>query len=182
MLAVVFLIILFSLIAFGNNDESIGEEAKGVEEDTDEIDLKDENEINIDEDKQDMDSDSNEGEEIGEIEDVDVQQVDSIDENVIVAFTGNWPPIGTEQEGTHTTDYKDGSADRIEIKRAVSQVTGIYENEMIEHWVGNDGEQKVVATVSSKTTEEIYRAYLSWVDREGWQVTKVERLKELKQL
>src|SRR5699024_2022834 len=110
--------------------------------------------------------------------DVDVQEVDSSDNNVIVAYTGKWSPIGTVQEGSHTTNYSDGSDDRIEIKRAVSTVTGIKEDEMIENWVGNDGEQKVVSTVSNKNTDEVYNVYLSWINNEGWQVTKVERIKE----
>jgi len=178
MLAAVFFIILLSLIAFGNNDQSQEEQQMGKDEETEEITLDEKNEN----DKSQANDDHEESDDVYEIDDdVDVQQVDSADENVIVAYTGNWPPIGTVQEEPHTTNYSDGSEDRIEIKRAVSQVTGIEENDMIEHWVGNDGEQKVVATVSSKSTEEVYQVYLSWIDNEGWQVKKVERIKEYNQ-
>ena len=178
MLAAVFFIILLSLIAFGNNDQSQEEQQMGKDEETEEITLDEKNEN----DKSQANDDHEESDDVYEIDDdVDVQQVDSADENVIVAYTGNWPPIGTVQEEPHTTNYSDGSEDRIEIKRAVSQVTGIEENDMIEHWVGNDGDQKVVATVSSKSTEEVYQVYLSWIDNEGWQVKKVERIKEYNQ-
>lgn len=177
LLGVVFVIVLFSLIVFGNNDQNESDLVKENQKETTETSLNnDENNAN--------ETDGNE-EDLEDIEDVydlesdiDVQEVDSTDDNVIVAYTGNWLPIGTSQTGTHTTDYSDGSLDRIEIKRAVSAVTGISEDDMIEHWVGNDGEQKVVATVSSKSNKEVYRVYLSWIDNEGWQVTKVERIKK----
>lgn len=107
---------------------------------------------------------------------VETEQVDPSDDNVIEAYTGNWQPIGTVQEGPHTTVYDTGSQDRIEIKQAVMSATGLGED-LTEHWVGNGGDQKVVATVSDNS--EIYRVNLSWVDQQGWQVTKVERLKEV---
>lgn len=117
----------------------------------------------------------NENEDEEEIE-VETEQVDSSDDNVIEAYTGNWQPIGTVQEGPHTTVYDTGSQDRIEIKQAVMSATGLGED-LTEHWIGNGGDQKVVATVSGHS--EIYRVYLSWVDQQGWQVTQVERLKEI---
>jgi len=113
-------------------------------------------------------------------EDVDtfIDYVETTDENVLEAFVGNWEPIGTTQEGEHTTDYVDGSTDRKEIKKAVSLVTEIDEAELQEWRVENGGAQKVISTVSNRNEENIYRVYLSWVDEEGWQVTKVEKLKE----
>lgn len=173
LLGIVFIIVLFSLIVFGNKDHNKSDLTIENQEETAEKPL------NNDEDDEENEDDSEDIDEDYDLEsDIDVQEVDSTDDNVIVAYTGNWDPIGTSQTGTnHSTDYSDGSADRVEIKRAVSAVTGISEDDMTEHWVGNDGEQKVVATVSSKSVEEIYRVYLSWIDNEGWQVTKVERIK-----
>src|SRR5699024_10760713 len=99
-------------------------------------------------------------------EDVDtfIDYVETTDENVLEAFVGNWEPIGTTQEGEHTTDYVDGSTDRKEIKKAVSLVTEIDEAELQEWRVENGGEQKVISTVSNRNEENIYRVYLSWVD------------------
>lgn len=179
LLAVVFIIILFSLIAFGNNDKTNN---KNVAEDeaknTEEIDLTDDN-AEDSQDGNDENENNEENEEEYDLEsDVDVQQVESADDNVIVAYTGNWLPIGTSQEGPHTTNYSDGSNDRIEIKRAVSNVTGIAEDDMIEWRVENGGEQKVVSIISNKEKSEYYRSYLTWIDNEGWQVIKVERIKE----
>ena len=103
------------------------------------------------------------------------------DDNVKAAVTGNWPPIGTSQTGPHdTTDFNEGSLDRLEIRKAVSYVTGIPEEHLMEWWIGNGGHQKVIATVSERTEgeTETYRVFLTWIDGEGWQPTKVETLIE----
>ena len=185
-LGVFFIIILFSLIVFGNRDKP--DEQVTSENDPEEIHLhdkqdeNDENKTGVDENnstnEDDMNEEQSQDENLMEIDDIDVQQVDSSDDNVIVAYKGNWPPIGTAQEGPHTTNYSEGSDDRIEIKRAVSIVTGIEDDDMIEHWVGNNGDQKVTATVESKKSNEVFKVYLSWIDQEGWQVTRVEKMKE----
>lgn len=129
-------------------------------------------------DTNDEDAENNENDDQEEDFQVDTEQIESTDENVIEAYKGNWKPIGTVQEGPHTTNYNDGSQDRIEIKQAVMSATGLGED-LTEHWIGNGGDQKVVATVANPGNTEIYRVYLSWVDQEGWLVTQVERLKEL---
>lgn len=110
---------------------------------------------------------------------VETEQVQPSDDNVIEAYIGDWQPIGTEQSGTHTTDYNDGSQDRKEIAKAVSDVTGLQEQSMVTHWVGNGGEQKVEATVSNANNSQIYRVYLTWIDERGWKPTKVEKLKQV---
>ncbi|EQB35879.1 MULTISPECIES: YrrS family protein [Virgibacillus] len=110
---------------------------------------------------------------------VEKEQVESSNSNVVEAYTGDWEPIGTEQEGPHTTNYNDGSQDRIEIARAAAEVTGLDESSMVTHWVGNGGDQKVEATVSNSDNTEIYRVYLSWVDNNGWKPTKVEKLNQV---
>lgn len=129
----------------------------------------------MNEENNDAENENTDSEEEMEIE---TEQLDPSDDNVIEAYTGNWQPIGTVQEGPHTTNYDGGSQDRIEIKQAVMSATGLSED-MIEHWVGNGGDQKVVSTVANSANTEYYRVYLSWIDNEGWQATKVERLKEL---
>lgn len=111
-------------------------------------------------------------------EEIVIQYVDSDDENVIEAFVGNWPPIGTNQSEPHTTNFEDGSDDRNEIRKAVLQVTNIDEENLLELWIGNGGEQKVIANVQDRSNDDIYRVYLSWIEYEGWQVTLVEKLKE----
>lgn len=166
-LALIFIVMLFSLITLGNNDKN---PETGHTKDLGS--------------KQTVDNknDEPEGEEKASTDtnDVTIEQLETTDENVIEAYTGNWKAIGTNQTGKHETNYTDGSADRVEIKRAVSMVTGLEESNITEHWVGNDGNQKVTATVSNKAFTEFYRVYLSWVDQEGWQPTKVEKIKQMK--
>lgn len=142
-------------------DRNEVEERLGQEESEDYIDENDE--IEFDEEYE---------------EEIVTQYVDSEDENVIEAFVGNWPPIGTNQSEPHTTNFEDGSDDRSEIRKAVLQVTNIDEENLLELWIGNGGEQKVIANVQDRSNDDIYRVYLSWIEYEGWQVTLVEKLKE----
>lgn len=102
----------------------------------------------------------------------------SEDENVLEAYLLEWEPIGTIQVEPHVTDYANGSQDRLEIELATSAVTGIEEDKLITWWVGNGGDQKVIATVSEQGKDETYRIYLSWIANEGWKPTRLEKLKE----
>lgn len=112
--------------------------------------------------------------------DAETEEVQSADDNVTKAYTGDWEPIGTTQTGDHSAiDFSDGSADRNEIKAAVAAATGISADNMIEWWVGNAGDQQVTATVSDTQKETIARVQLNWIDGKGWQVTLVEELNEI---
>lgn len=172
-LGVFFFVILLSLITFGNKkpEETKDEDQSTMVEQRDESD-------DSDSDASDINHDEETGgiDEIIDIGDIEVEQVPPTRDDVIEAFKADWPPSGTIQEGPHTTDYSNGSQDRIEIKRAVSYVTGIPEDDMIEWHVGNGGEQKVIATVSNREKTEYYRVYLDWIDGEGWKPTLNERI------
>lgn len=78
---------------------------------------------------------------------------------------------------THAVDYNDGSADRIAIKEKVMQVTGLG-NDLIEHWIGNNGPGRVTADVYSPDKSEIYRVYLQYGESD-WHVTDYERLSSI---
>lgn len=171
-LGVFFFVILFSLIVFGNREKP---EETNSEEDKEVTSI--ETEERSDEDSSQSEIEESGGlDEIIDIGDIEVEQVPPTRDDVIEAFKADWPPSGTIQEGPHTTDYSNGSQDRIEIKRAVSYVTGIPEDDMIEWHVGNGGEQKVIATVSNRAKTEYYRVYLDWIDGEGWKPTLNERI------
>src|SRR5690625_687999 len=143
------------------------EDEDRIEKDeSDEDDVKDENDADKEEKKEDDEEDE-----------VETEEVEPSDANVSKAYTGNWEPVGTKQSGSHTTNYDDGSQDRIVIKEAVQLATGL--QDMTEWWIANGGDQKVIATVTSPDKTDIYRVYLSWVDEKGWQPTKVEELKEV---
>lgn len=112
-----------------------------------------------------------------EKEDIKTEKTDPSDDNVTSAVTGNWKPVETKQEGIHTTDYNNGSQDRIEIKQASANATGLSVEDMIEWRVENNGDQKVVATVSDTQQTKTYRIFLTWIENKGWQPNKVEQLK-----
>src|SRR5690625_91136 len=194
-LALLFIVLLISLIALnkGKQDNNANQQPQDSVETSLESDESNANESEEDgqgEDNETVDGvgneenettfdDENSYSEESVSDEIEVIE-DSSDDNVIRAYTGNWEPIGTSQVGEHVTNYNDGSDDRIEIKHATSNVTGIAEDDMIEWWVGNDGPQKVFSVISDKEKTDYYKVYLSWIDHEGWQVTKVEKIKEFK--
>jgi cobalamin biosynthesis protein CobT len=149
------------------------EDGEGEDEETAEVTIIEEEDEDADESREEG---ADEEENAEENQDVEIEVVESDDEDVQEAVVGNWPPVGTEQSGPHTTDYADGSQDRIEIRRAVSMVTGIPESDIVERWIGNGGDQKVIATVSDSALTVTYRVYLDWIDEEGWQPTRMETL------
>lgn len=165
-----------------NGDVEIGNDDDSEDQDKNNAAENEGNQNQSDEDSEDNvideDLEINENENIDVIEDIETEPAEPTDDNVIEAYTGNWKPIGTIQEGPHTTVYDDGSQDRIEIKQAIISATGLGED-MIEWRIANGGDQKVLATVANPENTEYYRVYLSWIDNEGWQPTKVEKLSEL---
>lgn len=188
-IAVVLVLILIGTWVFGGgNDDKASEKTDAetatenflvVDDDDeqtsnseDEANNKDENAVE-DETEEDDSKDNNENE-----DDVIIQETEGSDDNVKEAYMGNWAASGTVQTGPHTTVYEGGSQDRIEMKEAASIATGIPAENLIEWWVENGGDQKVIATVSDREETETFRVFLSWIDDEGWQATKIETLIE----
>lgn len=171
-IAILFSILLFVFIFTGNKDMSETNEAGEQETKMDGIKEHDDNTSN-------EEATIHSSTEEDPFQDVVIKRIESDDPNVIEALEGDWPPIGTDQVGPHTTDYEDGSADRLEIKEAILAVTEISEDNLIEHWIGNGGDQKVIATVEDRSNEQYFRISLSWIEAEGWQVTLVEQIKQL---
>lgn len=167
----------------GNSETSINEEnTDGNTEETDESEetsegAENEGSTGTEDDEQ---SDSSADGEDKEDQNIDTEPTDPVGDegNVISAFTGDWAPIGTEQQGPHTTTYDEGSVDRIEMEKAIRLATGLAEGVMITWWLENGGDQKVIATVSDRAETKTYRVYLSWIEAEGWQPTLVEELRE----
>lgn len=119
--------------------------------------------------------DSNETEEADETEttedDEDSQESENLEVGESETVVNDLP-----HDTSHATDYSNGSADRIEIKERVMEVTGLG-NDLIENWVGNDGPGRVVATVSSRDQTEHYEVYLQYGDGR-WNVESYQRLSE----
>ncbi|NNU83075.1 DUF1510 family protein [Geobacillus sp. BMUD] len=89
-----------------------------------------------------------------------------------------WQPIGTTQSEPHETVFKKDSVDWKEMLDAVSYATGIAPEEMIVWFIGNNGPNKAVATISTKDQTAHYKVYIEWVTNEGWKPTKVQKLKQ----
>src|SRR5699024_7032873 len=121
-----------------------------------------------DEKEQNSDEDDKDKEEKETNQNKDLEESEPTDGHATEAYTADWEPIGTDQEGPHTTDFSDGSQDRTEIKQAVVEITDLDPDNMVEWRISNGGDQKVIATVSNEEQTEIYRVFLSWVDEEGW--------------
>lgn len=91
----------------------------------------------------------------------------------------NWKPIGTTQAGEHTSVFDKESVDWNEMLQAITYATGVPESDMTVWFLGNNGHNKAVGTISSKGTKEKYKVYIDWVDGQGWKPTKVEELNEI---
>ncbi|WP_404453124.1 YrrS family protein [Virgibacillus necropolis] len=198
----ILIIFLLGMFLFGGDDEaengqpstesSSDNSGESNDEDTKDGTSSDENDESTTDDSANSDDSSN-----GETEDpnanddqsttddnsdnsdVEKENVEvSDDPNVKEAYTADWQPIGTEQQGPHTKNFDEGAQDRIEMEKAARVATGIQQGDMITWWLDNVGGQDVIATVSNKAQDNTYRVYLTWVDNEGWKPTKVEVLKE----
>ncbi|RKQ37864.1 YrrS family protein [Oceanobacillus halophilus] len=188
--SVILLILLIGIWLFGGDsndektDEISDEKVQDQSDNTDETSMEDTDEeaateIDIVDDTEEEDTTENDEEDNNSNnEDVIIEEAEPSDDNVSEAYTGNWEPVGTEQEGPHTINYDSNSQDRLEMTKAILLATGLNEEDYREWWIGRGGEQKVVATVSDSAETEVYRVYLSWKDNEGWQPTKVEVLFE----
>lgn len=151
-----------------NNDEDINQEATDNQESS-----------GTDNKLAAIDEGENENQQLDENEVVETEPLPIDDENVLDAYTGNWQPIGTVQENPETTNYDEGSENRLEIEHASRVATNLQEGNIIPWWIENGGNpEKVIATVSSKDETEIYRVYMTWMDGQGWQPDKVEKLRE----
>lgn len=195
----IFIIVLIGFMIFGggNNDQSQGQESNtantgeennsnsnstskdnttGNSGTTSEDEVKENQNDNTEKDEgKSSQADDPENQEIEEIEVPD-------DDNVLRAYRGNWEPVETEQEGPHKVTentFDNSSQDWEEIMQAVSIATGLNQEKMVKHWVGNGGNESVIATVSNDAKTENYRVHVSWVENQGWQPTKVEVLKDV---
>lgn len=161
-----------------NNDEAPMENKDNQTNKGDNETKDDNNQANDDSESEDN---SDDADDTSKNENVDIKEVDSSrdDDNIETTLTGNWQPIGTEQSEPHEeTQFVEESVDWKEMKQAIALAAGLDADEMITWFVGNDGEQKVVGTVSPSDNSETYRVYISWITDEGWKPTQVEVLKD----
>lgn len=184
-LASILVVVLLGSLIFGGDDNETEQPAdESLQEDTDANSESDEQDASADRETEANDSDegtSSEDDSDTEKEnneEVNTERVESSDDNVIEAYTGNWQPVGTEQSEPHTINFSEGSQDRQEMRTAVAAATGLNETDFIMWWIEGNGEQRVINTVSDPDETEIYRVYNTWIPNKGWQPTKVEELRE----
>lgn len=184
---VLILIILVSYYIFSGNGDEENTQQQEIETEergeTEESPEEAEKESTVDETEPIVDAEE-------ETTTEEVEQSPSNDEEEIVTEGGSdsnvirtivnpgWEPVGTVQTGVHVNQY-DG-IDWDEMVKAIHYATGLAENNMTIHFLGNNGPNKSVGTVYSKNKAEIYRVYIEWVDGRGWKPTKVEELAEIR--
>ncbi|MBC1986870.1 DUF1510 family protein [Listeria sp. FSL L7-0478] len=108
------------------------------------------------------------------------ETAESDDPNVAKVITKDWKPIGTDQTGDHVNSYSSTSVDWQEKRKAFSAATDIPISNTSLWFVeqGADPATQSIGTLSTKEDpDKAYRVYITWVDGEGWQPTKVEELK-----
>ncbi|WP_159461995.1 YrrS family protein [Salirhabdus sp. Marseille-P4669] len=186
-----FLLFLF-FVVFGDDEEKNSPEKEAVAENdtselSEEVDSEDEaageedasTEPETEEEKEDSvtDEDSEAEEEEDSTNSEAIEESD--DPNVIETIVLDWQPIGTVQEEPHVATYDTSSQDWKEMWAAARYATGLSEDDTVEWWATNNGdEHSAKLTISNKAQTETYRVYMEWVTNEGWKPVKVELLKE----
>ncbi|MBN8200638.1 YrrS family protein [Bacillus sp. NTK034] len=195
---VIILIIFVSAKIFfgGNNDQALPADEQTASENNSKQNEKSEDNQNkeAEEDKDNVDKDSEEDEKEAEENEADEneeeEESDEAKEQVVTEGGSApdvektienpaWKPVGTSQSGEHTAVYDQNSADWQEMLNAITYATGVDQGNMTVWFLGNNGPNSSVGTISTKDQSEKYRVYIDWVDGEGWKPSKVEVLNEI---
>ncbi len=155
-----------------NNDNNTSDETAGQEEEADQA----EDSAQDGGDAENADEDNGEeAEEDQDIEeDAEVTDGGSAPDVEKTIVNPSWQPVGTSQTGEHTAVYE--GVDWNEMVQAITYATGIPESNMTIWFLGNNGPNQSVGTVSTKDQQEKYRVYIEWVDGQGWKPVKMEEL------
>ncbi|MGN7177344.1 YrrS family protein [Cytobacillus sp. SAFR-174] len=189
-LVIILIIVVSAKIFFGgnNNDQALpAEEQTASESKQNEKNKEDKgNDIEQNKDKDEEKAD-NESEE----EEKEPEENAEEDKEQVVTEGGSgpdvektienpaWKPVGTSQTGEHTAVYDQNHADWQEMLSAISYATGVDQGNMTVWFLGNNGPNSSVGTISTKDQSEKYRVYIDWVDGEGWKPSRVEVLNEI---
>lgn len=201
---VLLLIIIVSSIIFlgGNDDKTVDKKQDNQienEQDSALSEMEDSDDESVVEDNKDKETSSSLEEEEGKEEQAEDSNEKSTAQNItpankddeVVTSGGenenvkrtienpSWQPIGTSQVGEHTSVFDPESVDWTEMIQAITYATGVEESNMTIWFIGNNGHNRAVGTISSKDQQEKYRVFIDWVDGQGWKPTKVEELFEI---
>ncbi|MCS0670893.1 YrrS family protein [Cytobacillus firmus] len=194
---IVLIIVVSAKIFFGGNndqavpaDEQTASESKQNESNQEDQDNDIEQDKSKDKEKADKESDKEDKEE-KEAEENEAEDESEEDKEQVVTEGGSgpdvektienpaWKPVGTSQSGEHTAVYDQNHVDWQEMLSAISYATGVEQGNMTVWFLGNNGPNSSVGTISTKDQSEKYRVYIDWVDGEGWKPSKVEVLNEI---
>ncbi|MBX9973132.1 YrrS family protein [Cytobacillus firmus] len=193
-LVIVLIIFVSAKIFFGgNNDQALpADEQTASENKSKQNENNQEDQGNdVEQDKEDENIDNNSEEEEKEAEENEAEEESEEDKEQVVTEGGSapdvektienpaWKPVGTSQSGEHTAVYDQNSADWQEMLNAITYATGVDQGNMTVWFLGNNGPNSSVGTISTKDQSEKYRVYIDWVDGEGWKPSKVEVLNEI---
>ncbi|MGD6876494.1 DUF1510 family protein [Bacillus infantis] len=192
------IIIVSAAIFLGGNDDEAAEQAPASEEADPENNDKDNDNNTTDEtagQKEETDQAEDSAQDGGDAENPDEDNGEEaegdqdIEEDAEVTDGGSapdvektivnpsWQPVGTSQTGEHTAVYE--GVDWNEMVQAITYATGIPESNMTIWFLGNNGPNQSVGTVSTKDQQEKYRVYIEWVDGQGWKPVKMEELNSI---
>ncbi len=206
-LVIILIIVVSSIIFFGGNDDGaankkdddqIEDRQQNTDEMTDDDSSKEDmnrNDVSkeepVSQDEPSMEEDKRNEEEADSNHSAELK-IPPADEKDAVVTTGgendnikkttenpNWQPIGTDQAGDHTSVFDRDSVDWTEMVQTISYATGVEESNMTIWFLGNNGHNRAVGTISAKDTKEKFKVYIDWVDGQGWKPTKVEELHEI---
>ncbi|WP_264738625.1 YrrS family protein [Cytobacillus firmus] len=193
-LVIVLIIFVSAKIFFGgNNDQALpaDEQTASENESKQNENNKEDQGNDVEQDKEDENIDNDSEEEEKEAEENEAEEETEEDKEQVVTEGGSapdvektienpaWKPVGTSQSGEHTAVYDQNSADWQEMLNAITYATGVDQGNMTVWFLGNNGPNSSVGTISTKDQSEKYRVYIDWVDGEGWKPSKVEVLNEI---
>ncbi|WJE55072.1 DUF1510 family protein [Bacillus cereus] len=88
-----------------------------------------------------------------------------------------WEPIGTEQGTKPAMQFKEGTTDWSEMKKAISYAVDAPESQLIYDFIGNNGTNKAYGNVRDKQSNKKYKVYIDWVENKGWKPVSVQAVK-----
>ncbi|MGU3372571.1 YrrS family protein [Bacillus mycoides] len=89
----------------------------------------------------------------------------------------SWKPIGTEQGAKPAMEFKEGTVDWNEMKKAISYAVDAPEGQLIFDFIGNNGENKAYGNVRDKQSNKKYKVDIDWVENQGWKPVSVQVVK-----
>ncbi|PFU37823.1 FMN-dependent NADH-azoreductase [Bacillus cereus] len=89
----------------------------------------------------------------------------------------SWKAIGTEQGAKPAMQFKEGTVDWTEMKKAISYAVDVPESQLIFDFIGNNGNNKAYGNVRDKQSNKKYKVDIDWVENQGWKPVSVQVVK-----